>query len=302
MTNHDLEEKLVRLVRDVAPGPSMKEAVLKRLEAIPERGILSSSPWRRIRTHPIIRLTIAASILVTLTLSLLFWDQTSSMVLADVLSSVDKAGSFSLKIRTTRTGRRDGTYVAKATISKTFGTRMTEWKVDPNTQEMHLSTEMLFSILQDRFTMLSHEKKIAGSVKFSANDDASIADHFQGVDPCPMLLKILACEYQSIGFSKIDGKTVEGFQTTDPNYFSFRKPLGITATAWIDTETQLPVRIEETVNWVDGSQRCTVFDQYQWAIALDASDFEVTIPEHYASFNLDKVASILRWLGRWFWP
>jgi hypothetical protein len=258
MTNRDLEKELVQL--DVAPGPSLKAAVLERLEAIPERNTLPPWLWRLIMTHPMIRLAIAASILVALTLSIFFWDQTSNMALADVLSSIDQVGSFSLETRVTRTGRRNDTKVTKTVASEVFGIKTTEWNVDPNTQEQYLLSEGLFSLLQGKVTKM---------------------------DPRTMLSKILECEYQSIGFSEIDGKTVEGFQTIDPNYFKRPKQPGIIATAWIDTESKLPIRIEETINWVGGSQWLTVSDQFQWAIPLTASDFEVTVPEHYVSLGFD---------------
>jgi len=292
MTNRELEKELVQLGRDVAPGPSLKATVLRRLEAIPERSILAPCLWRRIMNHPMTRLAVAASILVTLTLSVFFWGQTSSMALADVLRSIDQAGSFSLEARKTRTGRHNDTKVTKAIANEVFGMKMTEWNVDPNTQQRHLSAEMLLSLLQGKAIMLSHEKQIAASVDLYTSDDESknMVDGIRAVDPRTMLAKILACEYQSIGFSEIDGKTVEGLQTTDPNYFKWPKQPGIIATAWIDTESKLPVRIEETINWVNGNRWLTVSDQFQWAIALNASDFEVTIPEHYISLGFDMPA------------
>jgi len=293
MTNRDLEKELVQLGRDVAPGPSLRAAVLKQLEAIPERSILAPCLWRRIMTHPMTRLAVAASILVILTLSVFFWGQTSSMALADVLRSIDQAGSFSLEARKTRTGRHNDTKVTKTIANEVFGMKMTEWNVDPNTQQQYLSAEMLLSLLQGKAIMLSHENQIAASVNLHTSDDESknMVDGIRAMDPRTMLTKILACEYQSIGFSEINGKTVEGFRTTDPNYFKWPKQPGIIATAWIDTESKLPVRIEETINWVNGNKWYTVSDQFQWAIALNASDFEVTIPEHYISLGFDMPAS-----------
>ncbi|MHC4680154.1 MAG: hypothetical protein ACYTEK_15815, partial [Planctomycetota bacterium] len=293
MTNRDLEKELVQLGRSVAPGPSLKAPVLKRLEVIPDRSVLPPCLWRRIMTHPMTRLAIAASILVAVTLSVFFWDQTSGMALADVLGSIDQVGYFSLETRMTRTGRRNDTRVGKIVASEVFGIKTTVWNVDPNTQERHLSSEMLLSLLQGRATALSHEKQIAANVDLYESNDASknMIETIRSEDPRTMLTKILACEYHSIGFSEIAGKTVEGFQTTDPNYFKRPKQPGIIATAWIDTASRLPVRIEETINWLGGSQWLTVSDQFQWAIPLNASDFEVTIPEHYVSVNLDIPAS-----------
>lgn len=289
MTNRDLEQELLQLGRDVAPGPSMKAAVLQRLEAIPERNTLPPYLWRRIMTHPMTRLAMAASILVALTLSVFFWGRTSNITLAHALSSIDKVGSFSLETRRTRTGRHNDTRVGNIIASEAFGVKTTVWNVDPNTHQRHLASEMLFNLSEGKVIALSHEKQMAASIDLYAYNDASknIIDTIRSEDPHTMLMKILACEYHSIGFSEIDDKTVEGFQTTDPNYYKFPKQPGIIATAWIDTESKLPVRIEEKINWVNGNRWYTVSDQFQWAIPLKASDFEVTVPQHYVSVNLD---------------
>jgi hypothetical protein len=289
MTKHNLKEELVQLARDVAPGPSLKEAVLKRLETIPDRGALPSRSWRRITTHPIIRLTAIASILVMLTLIVFLYDRTSSIVLADVLGSIDQVGSYSLQTRMTRTGQLNDTKVTETVVSKVFGVRSTSWNVDPNTQQRHLTLESILSITTGIGVTIQHAEEVATSVDIYANYDLwrAIVAEIRRIDPRTTLLKILTCDHQSIGFSEIDGKIVEGFQTTDPNYVERTKELEIVATVWISTETKLPVRIEETLNWINGNQKLVVSDQFQWVIPLNASDFKVDIPEHYISLDID---------------
>jgi hypothetical protein len=294
MTNRDVEKELVQLGQDVAPGPSLKAPVLKRLEAIPERDILPPCLWRCIMTHRITRMVVAASILVALTLGVFFWERTSNITLAHALSSIDQAGSFSLEMRRTRKGRYNNDIVVGRIIaSDVFGIKATEWNVDPNTQQQRLSSEGVFSLLDGKVTVISHQKQMATSINVYTNEDVSksMVGKIREMDPRTMLSKILACEYHSTGFSEIDGKTVEGFQTTDPNYFKIRRQPGIIATAWIDTANKLPVRIEETINWVGGGQRYTVSDQFEWGINLDATDFELTIPENYVNFDFDVPAS-----------
>jgi hypothetical protein len=289
MTNRDLEKELVQLGRDVAPGKSMKAAVLKRLQAIPEENILPPCLWRHIMTNPITRLAMAASFLVVLTLSVFFWDQTSTVALADALRSIDRIESFSLETRKTRTGQHNDTKVTRVIASEVFGVKATVWNVDPNTQQRQLFSETLLSLPKGIGTMLAHEQQMAVSVDLYANYDlwkAMVAE-IRRVDPRTTLSKILRCDHQSIGFSEIDGKTVEGFQTTDPNYVERTEQLGIIAIAWINTETKLPIRIEETLDWGNGNQMLIVSDQFQWAIPRNASDFEITIPEHYVSVDLD---------------
>ena len=160
MTNRDVEKELVQLGRDVAPGPSLKAPVLERLEAIPERDILPPCLWRCIMTHRITRMAVAASILVALTLGVFFWERTSNITLAHALSSIDQAGSFSLETRRTRKGRyNDDIVVGRIIASDVFGMKATEWNVDPNTQQRHLLSEGVFSLLDGIVTAISHQKQ-----------------------------------------------------------------------------------------------------------------------------------------------
>ena len=290
MNNRDLEKELMQLARDVAPGPSLEAAVLRRLEAVPGEDTLPPRLWRHVTTHPMTRMAVAAIIMMALALSVFFWDRTSSLALGDVLGSIDRAGAFSLETRRTRKGRyNDDTVISRTAASEAFGIKVTAWSIDPNTQTQRLSEEGVYSILKGKVTTISHETEMATSIDLNRNSDVvkGLLREMDEMDPRTMLAKILACEYHSIGFSEIEGKTVEGFQTTDPNYFRIRRQPGIIATAWIDTASKLPVCIEETINWIGGGRRYTVSDQFQWGIPLNASDFEVTIPEHFVSLRLD---------------
>jgi outer membrane lipoprotein-sorting protein len=73
---------------------------------------------------------------------------------------------------------------------------------------------------------------------------------------------------QSLGEKEIDGRTATGFRATDSDG---------EVTVWADTETSLPIRIEQT--WGQMQFVCTDF---QFDIELNESLFSMEIPEGYS--------------------
>jgi len=108
-------------------------------------------------------------------------------------------------------------------------------------------------------------------------------------DPRTFLKRILACKYESMGRATIDGIEVEGFQTTDPNFFYFYigdRQIGdvnqIDVKVWVDAKTRLPVRYD----YMGDKRKSThhfVMQDFQWDVPVDAADFEPVIPDDYAS-------------------
>ena len=63
--NRNIEQQLVQLGRDVAPGPSLKEAVLSRLESVPDSHTKPRCLWRRIMKNPLTKISTAAVFVLT---------------------------------------------------------------------------------------------------------------------------------------------------------------------------------------------------------------------------------------------
>jgi len=105
-------------------------------------------------------------------------------------------------------------------------------------------------------------------------------------DPLTFLKRILACKYESMGRATIDGTEVEGFRTTDPNFFYFYigdRHIGdvnqIDVKVWVAAKTRLPVRYD----YLGDKRNRThfVMQDFQWDVAVDAADFEPVIPDDY---------------------
>jgi hypothetical protein len=110
--------------------------------------------------------------------------------------------------------------------------------------------------------------------------------------PQQIIIKVLESQYTPLGHGKIDARDVEGIQTDDPGIFVdptgyYERDLAIddfVAYVWFDTQTQMPVWVEFCFT-PQGSalSKTIVMDQFQWAMTVDPTLFEFTIP---AGFEL----------------
>ena len=111
-------------------------------------------------------------------------------------------------------------------------------------------------------------------------------------DPSTLLKDIMACEYEHLDRSTIDGVDVEGFRTTDPNYRSpLRGPgfkdLQVDVKVWVDVKTHLPVQYEDLTSGHD--QRGNTIDHrfvlhdFEWDVPVTSAEFEPPpVPDGYA--------------------
>jgi hypothetical protein len=118
-------------------------------------------------------------------------------------------------------------------------------------------------------------------------------------DPSNLLKAIMACKYESLGRSAIDGVEVVGFRTTDPNC---RSPLErwsnpkIDVKLWVDVKTRLPVRFEDFSSSVDESgntqSRHQVADFVEWDVPVTAAEFDPPpIPDGYTVVDVPRFNS-----------
>ena len=103
-------------------------------------------------------------------------------------------------------------------------------------------------------------------------------------DPRYMVKLLMSGEYKELGPAQIQGIEVEGIEAKRVLIMGDRK-IDLITQVWVDTETDLPVRIDEEYIVVlpDGSIRKTktVRDQFHWDVELEASKFEPNIPDDY---------------------
>jgi len=99
-----------------------------------------------------------------------------------------------------------------------------------------------------------------------------------------MVQQILECEYESLGFSTIDGIEVEGFRTSDPNYLGGMMGGQVDVKIWVDVVTQLPVQAEMNMQMGEIQMHAVMHD-FEWDVTVDAAEFEPVIPEDYKAFT-----------------
>ncbi|HSW02667.1 MAG TPA: hypothetical protein VLI39_21065 [Sedimentisphaerales bacterium] len=105
--------------------------------------------------------------------------------------------------------------------------------------------------------------------------------HANFQDPAWWVQKFVTCKYAKLEPKEIDGTLCEGIETTDLALLEGPESRvnSLVARLWVSIETGYPVLFEGEF---DGQQKSyTVFDQFQWDVAIEPSVFEPNIPAGY---------------------
>jgi hypothetical protein len=255
----------------------------KTESALPEPNI-----WRIIMKSRITKLAAAAVVMIACVIGLSLWKTTGSgIALADVLARIEKVKAYRYQwFRTGEEPNKPYSFLRRATTlsSQEYGSKTTREELDPNGgwstfQEGYRSPDNKTAII------IWPKQKKYGRVEF---DDVTAERMWEvsSNDPRTFLKRILACKYESMGRATIDGIEVEGFQTTDPNFFYSYigdRQIGdvnqIDVKVWVDAKTRLPVRYD----YMGDKRNRThfVMQDFQWDVPVDAADFEPVIPDDY---------------------
>ena len=250
----------------IKSNPEVNEAVLKEL--LNELDQSKSKPcaarepniWRTIMKSPITKIATAAVILVSVVAGIYFLGvPTESVAWADVVRPILTANTVVFNV---------------------------EGENIPTTRIMNMGT------LQVRCEVLSEDGKAAHVVVVDYDDDAlqmltlipkqkrAVRINLEDLPDKPENileeLRNVVKEIQNnpdvsveqLGEKEIDGRVVTGFWAKNPDG---------EVTVWADTETALPVRIEQT--W---RQMQFVYTDFQFDIEMDESLFSMEIPEGYS--------------------
>lgn len=118
-------------------------------------------------------------------------------------------------------------------------------------------------------------------------DDAMLENaRTQNRDPRETLKSLLGCRYKELGTSVIDGRKVQGFETTDPGYLGGTRER-VHVTLWIDVESGLPVRSETAMETREGLRIDAVDYDYQWDLPVSTAEFKPEIPADFAADPMD---------------
>jgi len=179
--------------------------------------------------------------------------------------------------------------VSTVLISQDHGIKITTKTIRPDGGES--PPEDVYVLPQnDSMVFIMHEQKMYVRLKFE--DDTALEQHKgQNNDPRIIVEQLLKCDHTSLGQSLIDGITVEGFQTTDPNYDAgfvgisdmMGKNEKVDVKLWVDVKTSLPVRLVEDIVKENGVRVHEVSNNFNWHVVASADDFAPVIPDGYTS-------------------
>jgi hypothetical protein len=255
------------------------------------------STWRKIMRSPLTKLAAAAVVVIACLIGLSVWKTTGSgIALADVVARMEKVKAYrckstwqfwSSKITGADPNKRynfeedHGTYL----ISEEYGQKWNFEHLDPNGGESTFD-EAYFLLPKNTLIGIEPKQKKYHRTEF----DDRWAEQWQRGDPRACLKKIAAYKCESLGRSTIDGMEVEGFRTTDPNYgMSINRGESkrqADQKIWVDVKTRLPVRSEATYVLFYPKENKKKYEHsvghdFQWDVAVAASDFEPVIPDDY---------------------
>ena len=285
------------------PDEKTDERILAQAEAaLGKRTFPDTKPEKMriiIMRNPIIRIAVAAVVVIACVIGLSLWRATGSgITLADVLARVEQVKSFSCKGSFTMNGQiapgkpYQFETLFSIVLSQEYGYKSKAETQDPNGGTMAFG-EIYVSPQKKTFIQIKHTSKkyVRGGL-----DDAEAQQYQKEFshygNPGALLKEIMACKYENLGRSTIDGFGVEGFRTTDPNcklplgWSAFKDPQ-IDVKVWIDVKTRLPIRFEYLISSLNQrgntlSQRFVVHD-FEWDVPVTAAEFEPPpVPDGYA--------------------
>jgi len=276
------------------PDEKTDERILAEAEAaLRNRTFPATKPEKMriiIMRNPIVRLAVAAVVVIACGIGLSLWRTTGSgIALADVLARIEKVKAFRYQWSAKTTGEDPNKpYYDRGTmlISQECGTKGK--KLEPNGGESTFGGNYFFPEKKIMIIIQPKEKQY-----WRIEVDDGYVKKWQKFDPRTNLKKILASKYESLGRSTIDGIEVEGFRTTDPNWIDNRKgKVEVDVKIWVDVKTRLPVRYDSTYVYLDqmGNKKESEYyveNDYQWDLVVDAGEFEPPpIPNDYASLRM----------------
>jgi len=261
-----------------------RQTVTKKVSAMPEI-------WRITMKNPVIKLAVAAVVIIACVIGFSLWTGTGSgIVLANVLTQIEKIGAYKYQMDMTSTGSHT---VGNTTIdinqvltgymimSQEYGMKM---KMDIlNADNQETSSEEAYLLVKEKALItLSHNRKSYTRMEIDDTQIDRIKN--QNYDPGKMVEQFLTSEYKSLGISTIDGIEVEGFETNDTKIAGglFSQ---VDIKLWVDVKTQLPFLMEMDVQMKEPMNITIsgVINNFQWNVPVDASEFEPIIPDDYTS-------------------
>lgn len=235
----------------------------------------------------IVKIAAAAAIVAVAVGAWSLWSGTESGVaLADVLVKVEQIQAFMYKITMQMKGNMQGLAMPKDTnmqgtilVADQYGVRMDLNMVDPTTGQ---PMQQQMYMLPEQKMMMMVMPAMKKYMRMTLDDTMFEQAKKQNNDPRYMIKQVLACRYQELGKSVIDGIEVQGFQTNDPAYMG--NAMGdVDVKIWVDVKTWLPVRMEMKIKAGDQMEMEGLLDAFQWDVPVGAAEFDPVLPADYTA-------------------
>jgi len=239
-----------------------------------------------IMKNPIIKIAVAAVVIIACLTGVFMFEKTSGVALADVLNRIEQVSVYMYRMSMSVSGQVindkpiDQEMNVTILMSHDYDAKMVSEMSSPLeegkiTQEMYMLPKKKAMIM-----IMPGQKKY---MQMDLDDKMIEQTQQQNNDPRLMVQKILECKYEKLGVSTIEGVEVEGFRTIDPNYMAGMMGQ-VDIKIWVDVETQLPVRSEMSMQMGEIQMHAVMHD-FQWDVTVDAAEFEPVIPEDYTALT-----------------
>ncbi len=226
------------------------------------------------------KLTAAAIGIIAVSAVFLFPTNAGSIALADVYSKVQQVQTYIYNISMTMAvSKTEGAppqnmeMETAVTVSTEYGVKMenTMHRLDQD----KITTQQMYIIPgEKKMAVIMPAEKSYTTTELS--DDQMEEFKKQNHDPRQVIEQMLNGQYTDLGFSKIDGVKVQGFQSQTGDDAG-----NLTTILWVDVDTWLPIRLEITLTMEKKMESHFVIDQFQWNVPVTAADFKYTIPDDY---------------------
>jgi outer membrane lipoprotein-sorting protein len=245
---------------------------------------------RILMKSPIIKIAVAAVVIIACLTGVFMFNRTSGVALADVLNRIEQISVYMYQMSMDMSGQVvasrpvDQKMHTTILVSHDYGMKMTTEMLIPGSGE---SVQQEMYMLPQKKAMISLMPGQKKYMQMELDDKMVEQTQQQNNDPRLMIKQILDCEYESLGVSTIDGIEVEGFQTSDPNYMGGMMGQ-VDIKIWVDVETQLPVQAEMNMQMGEIQMHAVMHD-FQWDVTVDATEFEPVIPEDYEAITSEPI-------------
>jgi outer membrane lipoprotein-sorting protein len=253
-------EKLINDLHDTTSADFDKRTVGDALQALAKSknqpAATQPNLWRAIMKSRIKKVAVAAVILVAL-LALIDpfggSGRATSVAWADVVENVQRAKSLSWK--TTSISEAEEPWVIHGRL------------LEPGRMRFELPDGNIWiSDYQQRKVLILDPAKKTFVMEPTTQGHRDIYNTFRKFQDIP------GFSVRQIGQRQVDGKQAVGFQMENTD---------LEITVWADAETQLPIRIEETVRNAQGLTRRYITTDIVFDSELDESLFRLDSPEGY---------------------